>query len=90
METSNKINNLQEFVGKSIKEAKKYFEENGYEITPCFNDYKWVFSKPIINKYIIIKVDHSEESDEDGIIEIITKISEADGIYHDYSDRPSK
>ena len=70
---------LQEFHGWPTSVVNKYFQDKGWEMIDCFNDYKYVWVNHSLNKSIVAK---TEMIDNDSLgNEIIANISWFDGIY---------
>jgi hypothetical protein len=71
--------NLDEFIGYPILVVNKYFQEKGWKMVECFNDYKWAWVKTDMNKSIIAKVNIIDN--EILCNEIVNTICWYEGIY---------
>jgi hypothetical protein len=81
------LEKIKEFIGNSVFKLDKELKEDGWQTISVFNDYKWVWVKPSINKSIVAKIDFIDNIELDN--EIIIDIWSYDGIYSEHISEES-
>ena len=59
---SENITDLHEFISWPPQSVNSYLKSKGWDMIPCFNDYKYVWINILLNKSIIAKIEIVDDS----------------------------